>query len=51
MKSEETQDKCLLLLNDKVRINNNNLKFFYLSLFFCGMIYIINFLDALILFN
>ena len=48
MKSEETQDQNLLLLNDNLRLNNDNLKCFYLSLFFCGLIYIINFLDALI---
>ena len=48
MKSEEAQDQRLLLLNDNLRINNDNIKCFYLSLFFCGLIYILNFLDALI---
>ncbi len=48
MKSDESQDNILCLLNNRIRITNDNLKCFYLSLFFCGMIYIINFLDALI---
>ena len=47
MKLDENQNNFLLLLNDKIRINNDNLKCFYLSLFFCGTIYVINFLDAL----
>ena len=38
----------LFIYNNKIKITNDNLKCFYLSLFFCGLIYIIYFLDVLI---
>ena len=48
IKMDNMQNQNLLLLCYIIKINNKNLKCFYLSLFICGLIYGIIFLDALI---
>ena len=47
IKIDEHQNNYLLSINN-INITNDNLKCFYLSLFFCGLIYIIYCFDVLI---
>ena len=46
IKIDEHQTNYLVLINN-IQITNDNLKCFYLSLFFCGLIYIIYIFDVL----
>ena len=49
LKTENQSKKYLVsIYNDKIKITHDNLKCFYLSLFFCGLIYAIYILDVLI---
>ena len=44
---EKKNDYLLAICNNQVFITNDKLKCFYLSLFFCGIAYILYFMDAL----